>query len=196
MNDIELRSHQVEEVRVNKTDDSITLEGYVAKFNSRSRFMGFYEEIDKRAFDNTLKNNNNIFALYNHDWDKVLASTRNGTLELNADDTGLRFVLKPSANTSFMNDVKELVDSGELRGMSFGFITRDDEWRSESGVDVRTLKDIDLKEVTLTPIPAYESTEVALRSYEAFKNQHNNELKEYRDEQRAKIRTLINLGGM
>lgn len=190
MSELEVRKHEVEELRVEQNEEGITvLEGYVTKFNKRSQFMGFYEEVDSRAFDETLKSGNNIFALYNHDWDKILGSTRNGTLELKTDDVGLHFTLKPIAKTSFMQDARELVDSGELRGMSFGFIAKQDEWERSSEGDIRILKEIDLREVTLTPMPAYESSEVALRSYQEFLGRND----EKREEQAAKIKTLIDL---
>lgn len=192
MSKMEIRKHEVQELRIEQQDDTVTLHGYVTKYNERSQFMGFYEQVDKKAFDNTLKNDNNVFALYNHDWNKILGSTRNGTLKLETDDIGLKFTLQPKANTSFLNDARELVDSGELRGMSFGFIVKEDDWESRDGQDIRTLKDVDLREVTLTAIPAYESSEVALRSYQDYIGKNE----EQRKQQTARIKTLLNIGGM
>ena len=192
MSKMEIRKHEVQELRIEQQDDTVTLHGYVTKYNERSQFMGFYEQVDKKAFDNTLKNDNNVFALYNHDWNKILGSTRNGTLKLETDDIGLKFTLQPKANTSFLNDARELVDSGELRGMSFGFIVKEDDWESRDGYDIRTLKDVDLREVTLTAIPAYESSEVALRSYQDYIGKNE----EQRKQQTARIKTLLNIGGM
>ena len=192
MSKMEIRKHDVQELRIEHQDDTVTLHGYVTKYNERSQFMGFYEQVDKKAFDNTLKNDNNVFALYNHDWNKILGSTRNGTLKLETDDIGLKFTLQPKANTSFLNDARELVDSGELRGMSFGFIVKEDDWESRDGHDIRTLKDVDLREVTLTAIPAYESSEVALRSYQDYIGKNE----EQRKQQTARIKTLLNIGGM
>ena len=192
MSKMEIRKHEVQELRIEQQDDTVTLHGYVTKYNERSQFMGFYEQVDKKAFDNTLKNDNNVFALYNHDWNKILGSTRNGTLKLETDDIGLKLTLQPKANTSFLNDARELVDSGELRGMSFGFIVKEDDWESRDGHDIRTLKDVDLREVTLTAIPAYESSEVALRSYQDYIGKNE----EQRKQQTARIKTLLNIGGM
>src|SRR5699024_4707879 len=165
--------------------------GYVVRFNTRSHYLGFYEKVDKRAFDNTLEREDNIFALFNHDWDKPLASTRNKSLELFTDDEGLRFRLTPKANTSFMNDVRELVNSGELRGMSFGFIVNEDEWESRDGEDYRTLKDVDVAEVTLTHRPAHESSEVSLRSYEAFKEEQRKEKQKEDDLQLLRLKSNL-----
>lgn len=188
-NELELRHLESTEIRAVADNDVLVFGGYVAKFGERSQFMGFYEEIESRAFDNTLADGGNVFALYNHDWDKVLGSTQNGTLELSKDDIGLRFKLTPKANTSFMNDVKELVNSGELRGMSFGFTAKKDKWRTESGSDVRTLLEIGLKEITLTAIPAYDSSEVAIRSHESYKN----ELEAHRQNEKDKLKIKLEL---
>lgn len=171
MSEVEQRFHVENELRAIVVDDQTVIEGYAAKFNERSQFMGFYEEIDKRAFDQSLAKQENIYALYNHDTDKLLGSTRNGTLELITDDIGLRFKLTPKANTSYLKDVKELIENGEIRGMSFGFISQDDDWTDDGEFLLRTLKDVSLKEITITPYPAYESSEVALRSKDKFTNE-------------------------
>lgn len=187
MNEKEIRHIEDIEIRATKENDTVSLSGYVVKFDTRSHFLGFYETVDKRAFDKSLKSDNNIFALYNHDWNQILGSTRNDSLKLTTDDTGLRFELTPKANTTFMKDVVELVNSGELRGCSFGFRVKDDDWTTKDGTDYRTLKDVELMECTLTALPAYESSEVSNRSYEAYKQEREQE------EQRNKDLALLQL---
>lgn len=145
------------------------IEGYINKFDERSQFMGFYEYVDKDAFTRTLSEGNNIIALYDHDSSKILGSTRSGSLTLSVDEVGLRFSLKPNSNVSYAKDVIELVRSGDLAGASFGFTVNDDAWEERDGDYHRTLKDISLIEVTLTGFPAYTSSEVHSRSFEAFK---------------------------
>lgn len=187
----EVRHLQIDEIRTQKTDDEVlSFSGYVVKFGEPSEDLGFIEYVDRNAFTNTLADENkNIFALYNHDWDKPIASVRNGSLELSVDDTGLAFTITPKANTTYLRDVIELVNSGELQGMSFGFRVLDDEWETRDGKDVRTLKDIDLFEVTLTANPAYQSSEVVCRSHEEYKEQAQREL----DKQNTKRKLLLEL---
>lgn len=157
------------EVRTNEANEYL-LEGYINKFNTRSQFMGFYEEVDKHAFDRTLADGHTIMALYNHDPDKVLGSTKSGSLSLSVDEVGLRFSLKVNPNVSYANDVYELVKTGDIDGCSFGFYTNEDEWRIlEDGSELRILKDVHLIEVTITPYPAYLSSEASCRSYDEFK---------------------------
>ena len=107
----------------------------------------------------------NTFALYNHDWNTPLGrSGKNLSLEM--DGEGLRVSLD-LPNTTAANDLAELVDAGIVGGMSFGFTVADDEWEQRDGMPLRTINKIDeLYEVTFTPIPAYPTTEVGLRSLE------------------------------
>ena|SRR5699024_485975 len=172
MVDKEIRHLKGIEVRDSEETNVPTFEGYVTRFNSVGSVGDFHEQINERAFDNSLKSNNNIFILYNHSWDHILGSTRNESLKLYKDNDGLRFKFTPKADTSYLRDIKELVKNNEISGMSFGFRVNEDTWKTdEEGRDVRTVLDVDLMEVTITPIPFYSSSEVSLRSYEAFKEE-------------------------
>ena len=139
-----------------------TLTGYAIKFDDITTIGGQFEE---RVADTALDgvDMSNTFALYNHDWNTPLGrSGKNLSLEM--DDTGLRVSLD-LPNTTAANDLAELVDTGIVGGMSFGFTVADDQWEDRDGMPLRTINKIDeLYEVTFTPIPAYPTTEVGLRS--------------------------------
>ena len=140
------------------------LEGYAATFASEADLGAFRERISLGAFRDALSND--ILALLDHDQSKVLGRTRTGTLELREDDRGLAFSLS-LPDTQAGRDVQALAERGDLGGMSFGFKVPDggEEW---SG-DTRTLKSIDLREISVVSAwPAYEGTEVALRSRDAL----------------------------
>ncbi|MED3972257.1 HK97 family phage prohead protease [Priestia megaterium] len=157
------------EVRATENNDYI-LEGYINKFNTRSLFMGFYEEVQRGAFDRTLADGHNIFALKNHNNDYLLGSTKSNSLSLHVDDIGLRFELKINPEISYAKDVYHLVKGGLLEGCSFGFYCLDDQIVvTPDGTEIRYLKDIELIEVTLTNNPAYTSSQVSCRSYDEFK---------------------------
>lgn len=47
--------------------------------------------------------------------------------------------------------------------MSFGFITRQDKWETQDGMQVRTLLEVKLLDVSPVTFPAYPDTSVALR---------------------------------
>lgn len=170
MNEKEIRKVVISDLETRATEDNMpVIEGYINKFNERSQYMGFYEYVDSRAFDKTLAEGNNIMALYDHDSSKILGSTRSGSLTLSVDEVGLRFSLKPNMSVSYAKDVVELVRSGDLAGASFGFTVSDDDWEEKDGEYHRTLKEINLFEVTLTAFPAYVSSEVHSRSFDVFK---------------------------
>lgn len=163
---------------------SMIIEGYIATFNSKSKYLGFYEIIDPHAFDATLADGHNIFMLYNHDWDKPLADTETGTLTLTIDNIGLRFSLTLDNSISYSNDAYNLVKKNLIKGCSFGFITNEDTWNFNDNMeDIRTLLKVTLLECTLTPIPAYNETSANCRSFEEHKSELEN-AKKQAEEQR------------
>lgn len=156
------------EIREIKKDDkdTVQVEGYIAKFNSKIElFEGYFESIDSSAFDDTLADGHNIFLLYHHDWKKPLASTKTGQLELYIDDIGLRFKAIININVSYGKDVIELVKNGLIQGCSFGFncLSEDTNYDAENDIFTRILKKVELFEGSLLCTPAYEDTEVFTR---------------------------------
>lgn len=190
----EIRKLQSEVTETRATEDSNEFEitGYINKFNKRSEYMGFYEQVDRNAFDSTLASGKNIYAMYNHSSDKILGSTQGGSLSLSTDEVGLRFSLKVNPEVSYAKDVYHLVRSGDVSGCSFGFYVTDDAWSmTEEGIDLRTIKSLELIEVTITPFPAYADSEAtSVRSYEQYK-QSKEEVKQ--EEQRKIELELLGL---
>ena len=169
------------ETRTLEDTEEKVISGYINKFNTRSQYMGFYEEVAKGAFDKTLADGHNIYAMYNHNSDMILGSTRSGSLKLNTDNIGLHFELRINPNISYASDIAELVKSGDLEGCSFGFWVTDDEWTyTEDKIDLRIIKELELIEVTITPFPAYLDSEASCRSFELH-NKEVDQAKELRD---------------
>ncbi|NFL75361.1 HK97 family phage prohead protease [Clostridium sporogenes] len=163
----EFRSIEKFEIReVQEKENTIELEGYIAKFDTYTELWSrYYEKIDRNAFNETLSDGHNIFLVYHHDMSKVLSSTRNNTLILTTDEIGLKFKATINKKLTYANDVYQLVKSGECRGCSFGFyiLEEDTNYNSEKDEVRSTLLKIELLEGTITPIPAYEDTEVFAR---------------------------------
>jgi phage head maturation protease len=68
------------------------------------------------------------------------------------------------------------IERKDIPGMSFGFITRKQEWDETVDPPHRTVLEADLYEITYTAFPAYPDTEVAMRSLEHARDerrQHN-----------------------
>ncbi|HXG70283.1 MAG TPA: HK97 family phage prohead protease [Gemmatimonadaceae bacterium] len=148
--------------------DRIT--GHAIVFDSRSRDLGgFVEVIRPQAVDRSL--GGDVVALYNHDAGAVLGRTPK-TLQLRKDDRGLAFDLQPPA-TQVGREAVELVGRGDIRGASFGFKTIKDVWSRKDGVTIRELLDIEIVEISLTAIPVYTETDVAIaqRSLQVFQAQ-------------------------
>ena len=152
------------EIRVR--EDSVEITGYVNAIerNSKplmSRVGQFIERICKGAFKKALKRNNDVHILLNHDWNRDLGSTKQGNLELEEDNIGLRV---RACITD--KDVVQKARNGELVGWSFGFQDRDVENTIERGMPHRAVKDLDLAEVSILDkrkTPAYDGTLIMAR---------------------------------
>ena len=152
------------EIRVR--EDSVEITGYVNAIerNSKplmSRVGQFIERICKGAFKKALKRNDDVHILLNHDWNRDLGSTKQGNLELEEDNIGLRV---RACITD--KDVVQKARNGELVGWSFGFQDRDVENTIERGMPHRAVKDLDLAEVSILDkrkTPAYDGTLIMAR---------------------------------
>lgn len=171
----EIRALSNYEIR-ESDNDTVELEGYIAKFNSITElYRGCYEKIEKGAFSETLSDGHNIFLLYHHDFSKPLASTRNGTLILTEDDVGLKFKATINNKVSYGKDVVELVREGLIQGCSFGFNVLEDDYlyNNEEDTITRTLIKVKLWEGSVLCIPQYEDTEVTARAKEIADRERN-----------------------
>ena len=142
-----------------------TLSGYAAVFNSEANLGDFQELIRPGAFAKSLATGSNIRALYHHDGNALLGTTKGGTLQLREDAHGLAFSLA-LPDTSHGRDLAILVDRGDVSGCSFGFRVAPggERWEQRGAQLVRELLNVELSEVTLTADPAYQDTTVAMRS--------------------------------
>jgi HK97 family phage prohead protease len=169
MADIEYRC--CSELEFRAEGDSVTVGGYAAVFNSMSQDLGGFREVIRRgAFTHTIAQGADVRFLINHDG-MPLARTKSGTLRLAEDNRGLRIdaTLDPTDP-----DVQRLLPKmrrGDLSQMSFGFRTLKDAWRQEGADQIRELHAVDLFDVSAVTYPAYQSTEVALRSLAASRSQ-------------------------
>jgi len=157
------------EIRSND-DGTLTVEGYVNKTNQLSQELGssrrFREKIASGVFNRAIAKGNGVDFLAEHNKDKILATTRNGSLQLREDNQGL-WMSATIANTSWGRDYYELVKSGILQHMSFGFRTLSDSWsKDNSGMNIRTINDLILVEVSAVREPAYTQSFIAARSIE------------------------------
>jgi HK97 family phage prohead protease len=150
-----------------------TIVGYAAVFNSPADIGGMWEEvIAPGAFTDTLRDAlNDPLALYSHEVERLLGRRSSGTLRLKEDQRGLAVEIDlPDTNDG--RDVGVLVKRGDLKGMSFGFCVTHDEWDETRTPPRRTIHAVDLREVTICAVPAYDDTECGLRSLAEARAKH------------------------
>lgn len=156
--------------------DGNTVFGYAAKFNELSRPLGSFREIIlPGAFTRSLESQEEVHCLWEHDPRYVLGCRSAGTLSLVEDATGLKIECA-LPDTTYAQDLRKSLARGDIKGMSFGFLTPagGDSWeasRSDDGLRTRVLHNVDLRECTITCRPVYPQTEVALRSLQQVEEQ-------------------------
>jgi uncharacterized protein len=141
------------------------LSGYAAVFDSQSEDLGGFREVIKPgAFKRVLATKPDVKALFNHDPNRVLGRTTNGTLALVEDERGLRVdITLPETATA--EEVHALVRGGYVSQMSFAFSVGEagEQWNKR----LRTLTDVNLFDVSVVTDPAYRATEVSARALAA-----------------------------
>ena len=164
MSDLEVRTIDTEplELRAAPSGDGMTFTGYAAKYDSPSLPLPFVERIAPGAFTRSLKSRNDIKMFVNHSDLHVLASTRAKTLRLEDRPDGL-FVEADLPDVTYANDLRVLIERGDVSTMSFGFSTVRDSW-SDNGAE-RTLNEVRLHEVSVvTSTAAYPATTASVRN--------------------------------
>ena len=158
-------------MRVEVRNDSVVISGYVnsverwskpLRGNLRGMMLRFIEKIKAGAFKNALKRNDNVKVLLNHNSDRELANTKDGTAILEEDNIGLRAEV-----TITDPEVVEKARNNKLVGWSFGFSSNSDEVSQKATIATRTVTDMDLVEVSIlddTKSPAYYGTSIETRS--------------------------------
>lgn len=157
--DAEVRSHKAiiekREFRMENAEyEGNTIRGYAAVYNSDSEWMGgFYEQIAKGAFDEVMDNDTR--AYFNHDENLLLGRVSSGTLRLGSDERGLYYEVD-LPNTSYANDLVELMKRGDVNQSSFAFLIESDRWEERDGKTYRIIEKVSrLLDVSPVAQPAY-----------------------------------------
>jgi len=158
--------------------DGIKVEGYAAVFGQETDIGGHFREVIQRgAFKDAIGRDDVVF-LINHDG-LPLARTRSGTLTLIEDDHGLKISTTLDPEDPDVKSIAGKMKRGDLDKMSFAFYPEIQEWDENGDIPLRTIKQARLSDVSIVTSPAYEGTEIALRSREAARAKpHRNLTKE------------------
>lgn len=146
------------------TVEGNTIKGMAHVYGTRALVKGGYEQIRKGAFDKALKNSD-VRAFLQHDQSKLLGRQSSGTLRLDASGDGLAYELD-LPNTTYAQDLKELINRGDLTEMSFGFIPGEVSLSKHSdGIQIREHLEVkELVDVSPVSIPAFANTSIVMRS--------------------------------
>lgn len=174
------------ETRVDKKQEGgkkLVLRGYPILFNTEAEIYDFWygevrETILPTALNGTDLTNVYLITGHNIEPDKVLG--RNGVnMRMEVDETGLFFECE-LPNTDHARDMYNLIESGIVDGMSFGFTCSDEV--NESTM-TRTITHIDeLFEVSITPFPAYKEASVIVQK-QRTKEEQEKQAKEQEEAQ-------------
>ena len=154
-NGVDLLERRNADMRVESTGSSIR--GYAAVFNSVSEDLGgFVEYIEPRAFDNVM--DNDVRALFNHDFNYLLGRTSAGTLKIWTDERGLGYEAQ-LPDTSYAKDLAVLMERGDVTQSSFAFMVDQDRWEvDDEGNYTRYIESVSrLIDVSPVVLPAYQA---------------------------------------
>lgn len=172
---------------IRSTDEnSRKISGLAIPAESRSELLygEFYETISKDALTEDLINSHDVKLYMNHDSSQgTFARSKfgKGSLRLFVTDRGIEFETE-LPNTVFGDQLLEGIRRGDYDALSFAFAPEKETWEENSdGTYNRTIRSIALlDEISiLSCAPAYEATEVKIRSLEDFKEQRNKEKEEH-----------------
>jgi hypothetical protein len=162
MKKTERRTFTVRNIEARQADDgTMRMAGYAAVFNEASLPLPFIEKIAPGAFTKTLQETPDVRLLANHEG-LPMARTKNGTMRLYEDETGLYFEAE-LANTQEARDLYTLVERGDVDQMSFAFRVIRQNWSKDR--TERTLTEVSLADgdVSIVTYPAYTATSVEAR---------------------------------
>ena len=155
-------------IKVELRNDSVKISGYVNaverdsrvlnKYMSPSANSDFVERVKANTFSKALESANDVELRFNHR--KTLGSVKDGSVKLHEDNIGL-FAETETNDPEVVNAAQK----NELRGWSFGFACKHDDWeQAKEGVQRRNIDEIELREVSiLTVTPAYIGTSIEMR---------------------------------
>lgn len=146
-----------------QADEEMIVEGYAVRFNSPTVLfeydgIEYKEQIDDRAFQEAKMDD----VIFNYDHQgKVMARTRNKTLELEVREDGL-FMRAKLSGTEEGRKLYEEIRGGYIDRMSFQFSIKEEAYDKENHMwTVRKVKR--LYDVSAVSIPAYDDTSIEAR---------------------------------
>lgn len=162
-------------IRKDKEGKPRFISGYAAVFYREATpateyvlYDDFIERIQPGTFSRAIKEGHDARALFNHNSEALLGRVANNTVKLTEDEIGLRFDIPVNMEDVDHQRVITKIQRGDLTGCSFAFSNAAATWEDRTDgaktVSIRNITDVDLHDVGPVTYPAYEATEVGLRT--------------------------------
>lgn len=152
--------------------DGLTLTGHGAVFNDWTEINSwegrFKERIAPGAFKKTIRENGHRVRLqFDHGTHPLIGSIPLGQIrKLKEDSVGL-FVEARLSDNWLIQPVRDAIADDAIDGMSFRFGVEKDTWEKlDTDLPERTINEVRLLEVGPVVFPAYDKTDVGVRSRE------------------------------
>ena len=171
--DREYREIRVADLEIREEQDGKKfVEGYATTFDQEYRLWGderfqVLESVDRHAFDSA--DMSDVIMQYDHEG-RVFARLSNGTLELTADEHGLK-MRADLGGTEIGRQLYEEIRGGYTTKMSFGFSVKKTERKEERDeingnitVHRKILEIKKLYDVSAVSLPANDATEISARN--------------------------------
>jgi len=156
-------------VEIRESETFIRVSGYAAVFNQWADIGSwFMERIAPGAFANSIRSDDCVF-LINHEG-LPMARTKSGTLKLSEDEKGLFMDTELDPEDPDVRLIVPKMRRGDLDKMSFRFTPVRQEWDESGDIPKRTLLEVGVSDVSIVTFPAYDGTDIALRSLELHRN--------------------------
>lgn len=181
---------------IKAVEEDGTFQGYGSVFGVKDSYD---EIVDRGAFADSLESHKSKGTMPALLWQHRAGEPIGVYTEMGEDDIGLKLAGKLALKTSRGAEAYELMKMGAISGLSIGFVTREDSYDRVTGI--RTLKRVDLWEVSPVTFPANDSARIqGVKSIEVLESLRDCEIHlrdacgMTRTEARAFISRVKNLG--
>ncbi|MAU40980.1 MAG: HK97 family phage prohead protease [Kordiimonas sp.] len=192
--ELERRFSKIGPAEVRADDDGIKVAGYAAVFGEDADIGGhFIEVIERGAFTDALARGDDVVFLVNHEG-LPLARSTSGTLTLKEDDKGLYMETVLAADDPDVQQIVPKMRRGDMTKMSFAFYAQREEWDDTGDIPRRRILSAALGDVSIVTTPAYEGTDIGLRSLDHFRNERQEQKRENFKATQRRLRLKMDLG--
>lgn len=155
-------------VEAREEEEGVRVAGYAAVFNQDTRIGDYFiERIEPGAFAEAITRDDVPLLIEHQGLPLARSRAGRGTLALKEDERGLYIETVLDAQDPDAQRVIGKMRRGDLDKMSFAFHAESEEWDETGDMPVRTIKKVRLYDAAIVTSPAYEGTEIGLRSLEA-----------------------------